>query len=103
MLCLAGADSIEGAQILYQQHIELFHRSGFLLQKWNSSESVMLDFIEPELCDFLYLNLSYTKTIKLEWNTITYHFCVTVNLSSQNVFLFSILPRYWISWDGFLL
>ena len=80
--CLAGADSNEEAIVLYHQLYELFNHGGFLLRKWNSSESTVLQDIHPDLRDSIdVLTISgideYTKTLGLEWNTAMDHFRLT--------------------------
>ena len=49
--CLVGADSVEEAMNLHQQLLNLFAKGGFLLRKWNSSDSHVLCHIGPELQD----------------------------------------------------
>ena len=48
---LSGADSVEEAIKLQQQLQDLFSRAGFLLCKWNSSESTVLQHIPSDLQD----------------------------------------------------
>ncbi len=86
--CLTSADDIEGAIFLYRQLLSLFDKGNFLLSKWNSSDSYVLDAIDPSLRDaHEVLSISegneYTKTLGLEWNTTMDHFRLAVtNLSS---------------------
>ena len=47
--CLTGADEPKSALTLQQQLTSLFARCGFLLRKWNSSESSVLEEIPKEL------------------------------------------------------
>ena len=66
---LTGADSIE----LHNQLQVLFATGGFLLRKWNSSESAVLEQIDPELRDIQHTHTiidseTYTKTLGVEWN-----------------------------------
>lgn len=77
--CLTGADNIDEAIALHNQLIELFNRGNFLLRKWNSSESSVIQAIDPILRDsheVLRISASdeYTKTLGLEWNTTMDHF-----------------------------
>ena len=46
---LTGADSIESAIILQRQLQDLLSCGGFLLRKWHSNESLVLEAIRPEL------------------------------------------------------
>ena len=46
--CLTGADDSESALSLQQQLTGLFDRGGFLLRKWNSSDSSVLQRIPEE-------------------------------------------------------
>ena len=69
--CLTGAVTVERAILLYHQLLDLFNHCGFLLQKWNSSDSAVLKSIDTVLQDSLVvLNISgseeYTKP--LGWN-----------------------------------
>lgn len=81
--CVTGADSIERAIELYLQLDGLFGKGCFLLRKWNSSESAVLEHIAPELRDsksILTLSDSeeYTKTLGVEWNAVSDHFRLVV-------------------------
>ena len=49
--CLAGADTVQDAIQLQGQLQELFHQGGFVLHKWNSSESAVLQHLPLELKD----------------------------------------------------
>ena len=71
---LTGADSIEQAIELHNQLQVLFATGGFLLRKWNSSESAVLEQIDPELRDIQHTHTiidseTYTKTLGVEWNS----------------------------------
>ncbi len=46
---LTGADSIDQAVKLHHELQSLFTKGGFLLRKWNSNESEVLQHIDPEL------------------------------------------------------
>ena len=89
--CLTGADSIEGAIFLHDELCDLFKRGGFLLRKWNSSESAVLQSINPELRDSIKVLIvsgseEYTKALGLEWNTAGDHFRLTItNLPSPAI------------------
>ena len=80
---LTGADTVDEAIEVHNQLQSLFNEGGFLLRKWNSSESAVLQHISPDL---LYSNSTYvisdtegyTKTLGLEWNTNMDHFRLTV-------------------------
>ena len=81
--CLSGADTIEEAIKLRQQLQDLFSRAGFLLHKWHSSESAVLEHIPPDLKDLQLMQPipnsgEYTKTLGIEWNASMDHFCLTV-------------------------
>ena len=89
--CLTGADSIEGAIFLHDELCDLFKRGGFLLRKWNSSESAVLQSINPDLKDSIKVLIvsgseEYTKALGLEWNTAGDHFRLTItNLPSPAI------------------
>lgn len=81
--CLAGANDVDNAVSLQHQLLKLFSRGGFLLRKWNSSDPVVLEKIDPNLWDSMeVLNISgceeYAKTLGLEWNTTLDHFRINV-------------------------
>ena len=81
--CLTGADSVEDATNLYHQLLDLFEKGGFLLRKWNSSDSEVLCHIKPELRDVqsthdIPIPDEYTKALGIQWNTNDDHFCLTV-------------------------
>ena len=48
---LTGADNVETAARLQKELQQLFVKGGFLLHKWNSNNSTVLQHIEPELKD----------------------------------------------------
>ena len=73
--------------ILPSKPLKLNHNykgsSGFVLRKWNSSETSVLKRIPPDLLDsnFTYVISDaeeYTKTLGLEWNPKLDHFRLTV-------------------------
>ena len=81
--CLTGSNTIEGAINLHLKLVELFDRGIFLLRKWNSSDTTVLQSINPNLRDSLeVLTISgsgeYTKALGLEWNTTFDHFRLTI-------------------------
>ena len=85
---LTGADSIEEAIQLQKQLQELFSRGGFTLRKWNSSEAMVLQHVEPELRDSQALQAipdpdEYTKTLGILWNVHLDHFRLAVSESSK--------------------
>ena len=70
---LIGADSVERAVTLQKELQELFSKAGFLLRKWNASNSTVLEHIPIELRDSTAIqNIGeadvYTKTLGIEWN-----------------------------------
>ena len=79
-----GADSIEEAIKLHHQLQSMFSLAGFLLRKWNSSESEVLQVIDPELRDSRSVQqisdqgAEYTKTLGIEWNVSQDHFRLAV-------------------------
>ena len=80
---LTGADSIEEAVEIQTQLQGLFSEAGFLLRKWRSSESAVLQHISPDLLgsNSTYMISDpeeYTKTLGLEWNTSMDNFRLTV-------------------------
>ena len=80
---LTGADSIEEAIQLHDQLQQLFSRVAFLLRKWNSSETAVLQHIPLELLDSQSLHTlpdpdEYTKTLGIQWNSSLDHFRLTV-------------------------
>lgn len=80
---LTGADSVHDAIKLQKQLQSLFLKGGFLLRKWNSSESAVLKHISSDLKDSQSMQLmpdedQYTKTLGIEWNARQDHFRLTV-------------------------
>ena len=80
---LTGADSVEQAIEAQSQLQGLFSQAGFVLRKWNSSESSVLQRIPPDLLDsnstyVISDTEEYTKTLGLEWNPKLDHFRLTV-------------------------
>ena len=82
--CLAGADTLDYAQILQQQLYFLLQEVGLTLRKWHSSSTQLLDTIPEELRekspDIVISTdpIAYGKTLGLHWNTETdvFHFAV---------------------------
>ena len=89
--CLTGADNNEDAIKLHYELQALLSRGGFHLRKWNSSESAVLEKIDPDVRDsYEVLTISgskeYAKTLGLEWNTTFDHFRLTIsNLSPPEI------------------
>ena len=57
----------------------LFDAGGFLLRKWNSSETAVLENIDPKLRDVQHTHTiidseAYSKTLGVEWNSSTDEF-----------------------------
>ncbi len=80
---LTGANSREEAVQLQNQLQELFSRGGFVLRKWNSSDSSVLDHISSEMRDCqethgIQDSDQPTKTLGFEWNTRSDHFHLTI-------------------------
>ena len=80
---LTGADSVEETIELHTQLQTLFHKGGFLLRKWNSSEVDVLQQINPDLRDQQSVHIisdtdEYTKTLGVEWNAKLDHFRLTI-------------------------
>ena len=88
---MTGADSIEEAITLQHELHSLFSLAGFLLRKWNSSESTVLDQIDSELRDSQCIRqitepeVSYTKTLGIEWNAPLDHFRLIVTSTVSSV------------------
>ena len=81
--CLTGAGSIAEAIDLYTQLHDLFSKGGFLLRKWNSSDSEVLKKIPQDLREAqpvqpLPASDQYTKALGVEWNSKEDHFRLTV-------------------------
>jgi hypothetical protein len=79
---LTGADSMEEAVQLQAQLQELFSK-GFLLRKWNSSETAVLEHIPLELRDVqpdhkIPESEGYSKTLGIQWNSSLDHFRLTI-------------------------
>ena len=82
--CLTGADTVQDAIKLQEQLQELFHKGGFLLRKWNTSESTVLQHLSPNLKSSQSIQLlqdttEYTKTLGIEWNPSSDQFRLTVS------------------------
>ena len=83
---LTGADDLESAIVLQRQLQHLFAHGGFTLRKWNSSEPLVLQAIQPELREsgevhsISGLECNYAKTLGLEWNTTTDMFHIAISL-----------------------
>ncbi|XP_041379393.1 uncharacterized protein LOC121392076 [Gigantopelta aegis] len=79
---LTGADSITEAIHLQKQLQELFHKGGFVLRKWNSNEPEVLNHLPAELKESQSVQTiaedHYTKTLGIEWNSVTDNFRITV-------------------------
>ena len=96
---LTGADTIGGVIKLQTQLQCLFSEGGFLLMKWNSSDSAVLQHIPLELRDQKSIHPmpspeEYTKTLGVEWNAGMDHFRLTI---SQPPSLENITKRALIS------
>ena len=82
---LTGANDVESAITLQRQLQDLFLHGGFILRKWNSSESLVLQAIFPDLCESKEVHSissseqDYIKTLSLEWNTTTDMFHITTS------------------------
>ena len=80
---LTGADTIEDPQKLQQQVQDLFACGGFLLHKWNCSNPFVIEHLPPILRDSpssqdIPDHDQITKTLGMQWNSSTDHFCLTV-------------------------
>ena len=80
---LTGADTVDEAIETQAQLQGLFAQAGFLLRKWNSNESTILQHISPDLLDSNSSHVisdpeEYTKTLGLEWNASMDRFRLTV-------------------------
>jgi hypothetical protein len=80
---LAGADLVKEAIDLQRQLQGLFSRGGFTLRKWSCSNPVVLTAIPDELQENQFICVlpeddSYTKTLRVEWNTVMDHFCLKI-------------------------
>ena len=81
--CLTGADSIAETIDLHAQLHTLFSKGGFLLRKWNSSDSEVIKQIPSDLREIQPVQAlpstdQYTKTLGVEWNSKTDHFRLTI-------------------------
>lgn len=82
--CLSGAPTIPDAVQLQEQLQNLFAEGGFLLCKWLSSESAVLQGLPEELKDPHSMliqfddNTTYTKTLGIEWNANSDYFQLTI-------------------------
>ena len=81
--CLTGADSIAEAIDLHTQLHTLFCKGGFLLRKWNSSDSEVIKQIPSDLREVQPVQAhpstdQYTKTLGVEWNSKADHFRLTI-------------------------
>ena len=59
----------------------MFDRGGFTLRKWNSSNPARLQPVDPKESHSLFAlpeSTEYTKTLGIEWNTMTDHFHLTI-------------------------
>ena len=88
--CLTGADDVETAIILQRQLCDLFTCGGYLLRNWNWNNNQVLEHIPHELLESSNVHAisdvnAYTKTLGLEWNTVTDTFQLTIpELSSHS-------------------
>ena len=91
--CLTGADSVEEGIELSSQLRALFAEADFLLRKWNSSSTSVLQAIPPELRDDqTSLTISdqeetYTKTLGIEWHSVLDYFRLSVANQSTHTAL----------------
>ena len=77
-------------QILRSKHLSCnnsyqiyFFRGGFLLDKWNSDNPIVLQHIAPKLKEYQVLHIiteaeTYTKTLGIEWNSNSEPFRLTI-------------------------
>ena len=82
-MSMTGADSNPAAVHLQKQLQELFHMGGFVLRKWNSNEPEVLNHLPAELKESQSTQIiteddQYTKTLGMEWNSVTNNFRITV-------------------------
>jgi hypothetical protein len=85
---LTGADSEQEAIELQKQLQSLFSRGGFLLRKWNSSESNVLkrlpmytDLNDCQSNQMLPQSGEYSRTLGVQWNANMDHFRLTKHRS----------------------
>ena len=81
---LTGAESVSQAIKLQKQLQDLFAKGGFLLRKWNSNNSSIIQRLPPDLRDSRSIlsiteSQGYTKTLGIEWNPTFDHFRLTIN------------------------
>ena len=81
--CLTGADTVEDAIRLQQQLQSLFSKGDFILRKWNSNNSFVLNSIpmelqDPQIVHSISDTINYTKTLGIEWNRHFDHFRLTI-------------------------
>ncbi len=81
---LTGADSVQEAIELQGQLQDLFSKGGFLLRKWNSSNSTVLNHVPSDLKECQSMQMmptsgEYTKTLGIEWNACKDHFRLTIS------------------------
>ena len=83
--CLTGEDTIPAAIELQSQLSDPFNVGGFLLWKWNTSESPVLD-LPSDLKDLGAIQKfhettpeQYTKTLGIEWNSKSDQFRLTIS------------------------
>ena len=86
---LMGADSVEVAIGLQTQLQELFELGGFVLRKWKSSESAVLEHIPSQMLDVdssqeVTPSSEFTKVLGTEWNA---------TLDSFRPMIFAFLPE----------
>lgn len=84
---ISGCDTIEDAQILQDDVVQLFQRGGFNIRKWASNSQRVLDNIpEPNRENVTSLNIcreSVLKTLGLYWHTKEDEFHVVVKLDKN--------------------
>ena len=84
---LTDADDIKTVVALQDQLQDLFSHGGFLLRKWNSSDSSVLQAIPPDLRESKEVHpISDTNDYSVEWNTKTDMFCRSISeLQPSNI------------------
>lgn len=84
---ISGCDTVEEAQILQADVVNVFQRGGFNIRKWASNSQRVLDSIpEPNREGVTSLNIcreSVLKTLGLFWHTQEDEFHFVVNLSEK--------------------
>lgn len=84
-MMLTGTDDVESTITLQQQLQDLFLHGGFLLRRWNSSQPHVEQAIFPGIRESRDVHPisdsehAYTKTLGLEWDTITDAFHLTIS------------------------